>query len=111
MHISAFNIAVACAVTLTVPERAATAQPLKDSAYFCTTEFQAGLVYDPSIKGWRSGLFKPQRKFILQVKYSGQKEDKAPVVAGDPAMTFYHYYLTLTEPGTDFRDPCFDFRS
>ena len=83
----------------------ATAQPLNDGVYLCTKEFSGGLAYDAKTKKWHSTTFKPDGKFVLRLKYTGQIIEKT---FGSEKIAYYQYDIMLTPAGTSEEYSCID---
>jgi hypothetical protein len=52
-----------------------TAQQLVDNGA-CTAELSGGLYYNQSAKSWQSTTFRPDHKFVVQIRYWETKKEK-----------------------------------
>jgi hypothetical protein len=85
----------------------AIAQQSMDGAYFCTTEFSAGLAYDVNGKRWHSTIFRPDKKFVVRLKFIETTTEKLQVTTGKPfTITFDNYDTTITFAGTSDAQSC-----
>jgi hypothetical protein len=41
----------------------------QDTTYVCSSEIEAGMMYDPSLREWRGAKFKHIQKFVLKLKF------------------------------------------
>lgn len=74
-----------------------------DGTYFCSSEIEAGLKYDPSLKEWRAARFKEKEKFILKVRFV--KAEKKGGLGMDGGTEIYN--LTITPEGTNLGENCY----
>jgi hypothetical protein len=78
------------------------AQP-KDAAYYCITEMSAGLTFDKTIKRWATIEFRPDRKFVIRMKFIGWRNQKNDT-GKDQGVSDYN--IALIDAGTTFPNPC-----
>jgi hypothetical protein len=76
----------------------ANAQGQPGGTYFCSSEIEAGLKYDPSLKEWRSVRFKEKEKFVLKLRFVRAEEG---LQGGEI------YSLTITPEGRERADECY----
>jgi hypothetical protein len=95
-------IAIACTCT---PNVLSAQQPVKDGAYFCTVEFSGGLAYNQTTKRWQSTTFRPDRKFVVRLKFIGTKQEEL-VPGVNVKVTVSSYDITITPAGMPNAMPC-----
>jgi hypothetical protein len=73
-----------------------------NGTYFCSSEIEAGLMYDPSLKDWRAAGFKEKEKFIFKVRFL-RAEKKKDDIGGVKEV----YNLTVKLEGANWEEPCY----
>ena len=75
----------------------------KDASYFCTVELAGGLAFNQNLKKWESAKFRPERKFVLKLKYLTTRTQK-DFLGKDETVTDFN--VTLTAAGSNSSEPC-----
>lgn len=72
----------------------------KDASYYCTTQYAVGLAFDVQKKQWQNTLFTPDRAFVLNLHYLGDKRDR---VFDQPVS---RYSVIITARGSSKTERC-----
>jgi hypothetical protein len=99
----AVSYAIAMSVIVASGPSASNAMAPKDASYFCTVEFVGGIAFNQTLKRWDSAKFRPERKFVLKLKYLTTRTQK-DLFGKDETVTDFN--VTLTEAGSNSPLPC-----
>jgi hypothetical protein len=75
----------------------------QDASYYCIVEFAGGLAFNPTLKKWESAKFRPERKFVLKLKYLTTRTQK-DYAGRDETVSDFN--VTLTASGSNSSEPC-----
>lgn len=93
------NAGVIAAVTVTAPAAFGSDY---SGAYLCVQEFGGGIHYDEQAKRWESTTFRPDGKFVIHLRKSGE----IPAFEGSDVKEDI-YNVTISEFGDANAQPCY----
>lgn len=95
------------ALALILLSNSASAFPAKDASYYCNAVATGGLWFNANSGQWEPTKFKPDRKFVLKLRFLAQRQQKNIF---DQIETVGDFEITLTEAGTNNDLPCLNLK-
>jgi hypothetical protein len=101
MRLAYYVIAISAITPLVLS--ASSAMAPKDASYYCTVEFAGGLTFNQTLKKWESAKFRPERKFVLKLKYLTTRTQNDYLGTNETVTDFN---ITLTAAGSNSSELC-----
>lgn len=93
----------ALAIAIVLVSSPAAALPAKDASYYCNAVASGGIFYNTGTAQWEPTRFKPDRKFVLKLRFLAQRQQKDLF---DQLETVGDFEVTMTDAGTSRALPC-----
>lgn len=90
-------------MTILASTRAHAIEP-RDATYYCAAEAAGGIAYDEQLKRWRSANFRPDKKFVLKLKFLSSAKEKMFEWTGPEIVN--RFSITVTAAGSNTDTPC-----